>query len=329
MDDQEMNQDPQDIPQDAPPTDIRGVAQPEVSQGAKPKKSTYTRKPWVKPEVSAQKSAANKKSREAAEYNKRERPKMLQARRVLETKELDEQMAELRKHVQEHPESNPGEEFFSWCYRILLAHIWDKEPVDKINPNTLEMFLEDQEELPYEEQEYADFYIAEACSKVSGLSHQVHLTPELAKFLIKVLQVAKKEFFLKNPEGMTPHNMTYALQELQLRKENVDTYHPWPELPKHNIHGIDISKFPDDLKHALLTEAKLNPDQLRLYLVLSLEQPNLPEQTRKDYEDGLRKPPQVDKQPDPTLDPVIPRNEFLYEGTSPAALDYLLHGRRG
>ena len=123
--------------------------------------------------------------------------------------------------------------------------------------------------------------------------------------------------------------MTYALQELQLRKENVDTYHPWPELPKHNIHGIDISKFPDDLKHALLTEAKLNPDQLRLYLVLSLEQPNLPEQTRKDYEDGLRKPPQVDKQPDPTLDPVIPRNEFLYEGTSPAALDYLLHGRRG
>ena len=69
MDDQEMNQDPQDIPQDAPPTDIRGVAQPEVSQGAKPKKSTYTRKPWVKPEVSAQKSAANKKSATGAKFD--------------------------------------------------------------------------------------------------------------------------------------------------------------------------------------------------------------------------------------------------------------------
>src|SRR5207244_11257460 len=86
------------------------------------------------------------------------------------------------------------------------------------------------------------------------LRHPISLPHVPTRRSSDLLQVAKKEFFLKNPEGMTPHNMTYALQELQLRKENVDTYHPWPELPKHNIHGIDISKFPDDLKHALRSE---------------------------------------------------------------------------
>jgi hypothetical protein len=312
--------------------DIQDPEQTDPVQPEQPAKKW--RKQGVDPALSEKRSAANKKSHEARAYNKTEGPKLILAQRKHDTEELDEQISELRKHAAEHC---PGldDDFFRWSERILKAAIWNKQPVDHIQPDNLSLFLYDDQEKSFEEQEYIDgWYLAEAAETVAALGRQVHLTEPLVKFEIKVLKVAKN-IFQKYPEGkFTREAVADALQELTLRREGVDTFSPWGPLPERKPVGreINISKFPDGLKQKVINGVRLDVLELRQFMILALEQPNLSEDLRKSYEEALRIPSSEPKQEQPKPDPLVSSLSPSYQPPSTfldqAALDYLRNGRK-
>jgi hypothetical protein len=321
-------QDPQQL-QDQPAAGaVAGAEQPA-------KKTGYHRKPGVDPKLSEIRSAAGKKGREVQARNEIEKPKLKAAERRSETEKLHEQLQELRQHA---AQECPGldDDFFRWGERILKAGIWGKEPVDHIDPLNLDLFLWDDQQLPFEQQEFVDgWYVAEAASMVAALGRQVHLTEPLVRFLIKVLNTAKKEFFLKYPEGkFTREEVQDVLTELDLRRQGVDSFDPWPPLPERKPVGreINISKFPDGLKQKVINGVRLDVLELRQFMILALEQPNLSEDLRKEYEEALRLPPEQPKEHQPTPDPTTASLSPFYQPPptflDQAALDYLRNGRK-
>jgi len=312
-------------------------------QGAK---KGYTRKPWVKPEISEARSRAARASQEAYKRNKTVGPAVLLARHRHEEKELQEWIEELRQHIAQHPEIYRTPNFDAWTFLayghdILSAAIWNRKSIDHVDPSNQDLFLWDDNQLPEEEQQYIHFYLAEAAGQMCGLGRQVHLTEPLVKFLVKVLNTVKRDYFQKNPEGkFTREEVADCLQELDLRKQGVDTFDPWPEHPRKKLGWeLDLSIFPPDLKEAYLKFATdrtpLTVMQQREYMEICLQQPDLPDYMRKDYEDFLRTPrtePKEERHDDPMTKQLsasyVPPATVDYSDLPQDALGYLRNGRR-
>lgn len=271
----------------------------------KKKASAYQPKPGVSPEVREAKRRANQRSLEARAKNKAqeaETGKSVKESRRQKTQELEHLVTELREHAAAALDWDDREEFLYWGQRILNAAIWRKKSNENLDVTS--PLMEEEQELPFEQQQYAGFYIPEAAATMAGLSHEVRLTEPLVDFMVKVFQVAKKDFFLV--PGASNKEVRYVLQELQQRESGVDTFEPSPEPPKQKVDGVNMSEWPKDFQKLVLNSntKPLNFDDTRLFLVLALAQPDLPEYLRKRFETAFNPSPKKEtiySAPDPLV----------------------------
>jgi len=309
-------------------------------------------------EKQAQKKAALKEKKAAAgrlgaAARQEGLKRAAEAKRVAADKSLDEaglqaELTKLREELgvityQQKAQNDPGStkytDFLNLGEIVLSGIVWNRKypSVQDFNEAT---FDEDQE-LPLADQKFFRLSPDWCCLQMIRISHAEYQLPDaLVLFEIRVfeqfLQWAGQH--LKEKLDWLP-DIAQELEDRRAGKEMFDQkLHDRIKQEEHNqrLAGcIDVSEFPGDLKQIVINRTPLDVIQTRQFMILALEQKNLPEHIRRGFEEYLRLPPEQPKEErhdDPMvrqLSPMyVPAATPDYSGLPQGALDYLRNGRR-
>jgi hypothetical protein len=313
------------------------------------------------PELRAKKAAAGRLGAKARQETLK---RAAEAKRIAADKSLDEQglqdeLTKLRqelgvisyqqkalnesRHLEQHvPGSTEYTEFIDLGQSVLSGILWAKKYPQSWG-DLQEKYIEDEDGnhvlKPVADRHYFDIAPDWACERMMGIAHyEYELPTQLSHFMIKVFEqfLIWAGNHLKEKLDYLP-DIAQALEDLKAGKQLFDQeLHDRiieSEERERKQHCVDISNFPSDLKQALLTGKPLDVLQLRQYMTLSLQQKNLPDRQRKQYEEALRIPPEQEHELMTMPDPMIRSLSASYQPPSfdyldQAARDYLRNDRR-
>jgi len=149
--------------------------------------------------------------------------------RIERSRALDEQLkaeaeslrAELSSYLTNSGERHHVETFIDQGYGLLRDIAYDLKSIQMMEIEQIEEIREAEANLPPEEWTHMTGFVDATANEIIWHCHQVHLTPALVKFEIKVLE-AVLQWGTENPENF--EHRSVLEKELAARKDGEDTF---------------------------------------------------------------------------------------------------------
>jgi hypothetical protein len=149
--------------------------------------------------------------------------------RIERSRALDEQLkaeaeslrAELSSYLTNSGERHHVETFIDQGYGLLRDIAYDLKSIQMMEIEQIEEIREAEANLPPEEWTHMPWFVDATANEIIWHCHQVHLTPALVKFEIKVLE-AVLQWGTENPENF--EHRSVLEKELAARKDGEDTF---------------------------------------------------------------------------------------------------------